>query len=63
MLGTGLHFHAGRVMADASIHAALLVLVTEFSENLRPQAFNDSLNVDDEFCEHNALLQSRDHRR
>ncbi|WP_235492173.1 DUF6714 family protein [Paracidovorax avenae] len=49
-------------MADESIHAALLVLMAAFSENLRPREFNDFLNVDDEFREHNALLQSRDHQ-
>lgn len=49
-------------MADASTHAALLALADGFPENLRPQVFNDFLNVDDEFREHNALLQSRDHQ-
>ncbi len=48
-------------MADASTHAALWALADGFPENLRPQVFNDFLNVDDEFREHNALLQSRDH--
>ncbi|AVS78338.1 hypothetical protein C8244_13030 [Paracidovorax avenae] len=49
-------------MADASTNAALLALADGFSENLRPQAFNDFLDVDEEFREHNALLQSRDHQ-
>ena len=49
-------------MADASIHAALLAVMVEFSETLLPRAFNDFLNVDDEFREHDALLQSRDHQ-
>ncbi|ABM32633.1 hypothetical protein QRO11_08080 [Paracidovorax citrulli] len=49
-------------MTGTSKNAALLVLMDGFSGSLRPQAFNDFLNVDEEFCEHNALLQSRDHQ-